>query len=179
MTWQPQEPGHQQAQYKPKLHRSFYRLLRKDYHWICHFKISFLFSDDGNKLKCEFCGKVDLATKFRRSKRFCSMACAKRYNVGCSKRLGLFKSQGGEKFSKKRREEQRKSKGWKRGKRGRVSTGPIERVSLIDINCGCNFNSLWPSDAICSAWDSLKFPISMLSYLCQIPSSPTVFQGFQ
>ncbi|KAK6477445.1 polyhomeotic-like protein 2 [Huso huso] len=30
------------------------------------------------------------AYKFKRSKRFCSMACAKRYNVGCTKRVGLF-----------------------------------------------------------------------------------------
>ena len=31
------------------------------------------------KLKCELCGRVDFAYKFKRSKRFCSMACAKRY----------------------------------------------------------------------------------------------------
>uniref|UniRef100_W5M7Q1 Polyhomeotic homolog 2a (Drosophila) n=1 Tax=Lepisosteus oculatus TaxID=7918 RepID=W5M7Q1_LEPOC len=42
------------------------------------------------KLKCELCGRVDFAYKFKRSKRFCSMACAKRYNVGCTKRVGLF-----------------------------------------------------------------------------------------
>lgn len=30
------------------------------------------------KLKCELCGRVDFAYKFKRSKRFCSMACAKR-----------------------------------------------------------------------------------------------------
>ncbi|XP_073759070.1 polyhomeotic-like protein 2 isoform X8 [Callorhinus ursinus] len=29
------------------------------------------------KLKCELCGRVDFAYKFKRSKRFCSMACAK------------------------------------------------------------------------------------------------------
>ncbi|NWR67241.1 PHC2 protein, partial [Bucorvus abyssinicus] len=40
--------------------------------------------------KCELCGRVDFAYKFKRSKRFCSMACAKRYNVGCTKRVGLF-----------------------------------------------------------------------------------------
>ncbi|XP_053516356.1 polyhomeotic-like protein 2 isoform X2 [Artibeus jamaicensis] len=44
------------------------------------------------KLKCELCGRVDFAYKFKRSKRFCSMACAKRYNVGCTKRVGLFHS---------------------------------------------------------------------------------------
>ncbi|XP_056399647.1 polyhomeotic-like protein 2 isoform X2 [Hyla sarda] len=45
---------------------------------------------DPPKLKCELCGRVDLEYKFKRSKRFCSMACAKRYNVGCTKRVGLF-----------------------------------------------------------------------------------------
>ncbi|XP_072039943.1 polyhomeotic-like protein 2 [Amphiura filiformis] len=46
--------------------------------------------DDGNMLQCEFCGKMAPARSFTRSKRFCSKSCAKRYNVGCSKRLGLF-----------------------------------------------------------------------------------------
>ncbi|KAG8569597.1 hypothetical protein GDO81_014474 [Engystomops pustulosus] len=48
--------------------------------------------DEGEppKLKCELCGRVDFEYKFKRSKRFCSMACAKRYNVGCTKRVGLF-----------------------------------------------------------------------------------------
>ncbi|XP_053308171.1 polyhomeotic-like protein 2 isoform X2 [Spea bombifrons] len=48
--------------------------------------------EDGEppKLKCELCGRVDFEYKFKRSKRFCSMACAKRYNVGCTKRVGLF-----------------------------------------------------------------------------------------
>ncbi|PSN38405.1 hypothetical protein C0J52_21582, partial [Blattella germanica] len=39
----------------------------------------------GDMAKCEFCGKIDLRSKFKKSKRFCSMACAK------SKRLGMFK----------------------------------------------------------------------------------------
>ncbi|KAM9389346.1 polyhomeotic-like protein 1 isoform 11-T11 [Phaethornis superciliosus] len=37
-----------------------------------------------NLLKCEYCGKYAPATQFRGSKRFCSMTCAKRYNVSCS-----------------------------------------------------------------------------------------------
>ncbi|KAM8863254.1 polyhomeotic-like protein 2 isoform 1-T4 [Spinachia spinachia] len=41
-------------------------------------------------LTCELCGKVDFAYVFKRSKRFCSTVCAKRYNVGCTKRMGLF-----------------------------------------------------------------------------------------
>ncbi|XP_064161275.1 polyhomeotic-like protein 2b isoform X1 [Anguilla rostrata] len=42
------------------------------------------------KLQCEFCGWVDFAYNFKGTKRFCSTVCAKRYNVGCSKRIGLF-----------------------------------------------------------------------------------------
>ncbi|XP_041064097.1 polyhomeotic-like protein 3 isoform X2 [Carcharodon carcharias] len=56
---------------------------------------------DPDMLKCEFCGKMDYAHKFRRSKRFCSMSCAKRYNVGCSKRMGLFKSDKSTRWTKK------------------------------------------------------------------------------
>uniref|UniRef100_A0A8C5HEM9 Polyhomeotic-like protein 2 n=1 Tax=Gouania willdenowi TaxID=441366 RepID=A0A8C5HEM9_GOUWI len=41
-------------------------------------------------LTCELCGKVDFAYVFKSSKRFCSTLCAKRYNVGCTKRMGLF-----------------------------------------------------------------------------------------
>ncbi|KAL0978520.1 hypothetical protein UPYG_G00171630 [Umbra pygmaea] len=46
---------------------------------------------DSHKLSCEFCGWVDFAYKFKGSKRFCSVVCAKRYNVGCRKRIGLFR----------------------------------------------------------------------------------------
>ncbi|XP_035233141.1 polyhomeotic-like protein 3, partial [Stegodyphus dumicola] len=42
--------------------------------------------------KCEFCGKMGPKSKFKRSKRFCSTSCAKRYNVCCSKRVGLLPS---------------------------------------------------------------------------------------
>ncbi|RVE71227.1 hypothetical protein OJAV_G00072630 [Oryzias javanicus] len=41
-------------------------------------------------LTCELCGRADFAYTFKRSKRFCSTVCAKRYNVGCTKRMGLF-----------------------------------------------------------------------------------------
>ncbi|XP_067884521.1 polyhomeotic-like protein 1 [Heterodontus francisci] len=41
-------------------------------------------------LKCEFCGRLEQADKFKRSKRFCSMACAKRYNVSCRKGVRRF-----------------------------------------------------------------------------------------
>ncbi|CAL8336225.1 unnamed protein product [Lota lota] len=47
--------------------------------------------EDEPKLTCEYCGWVDFAYKFKGSKRFCSVVCAKRYNVGCSRRMGLFR----------------------------------------------------------------------------------------
>lgn len=34
---------------------------------------------DSELLKCEFCGKMGYANEFLRSKRFCTMSCAKRY----------------------------------------------------------------------------------------------------
>ncbi|TRY89356.1 hypothetical protein DNTS_015295 [Danionella cerebrum] len=43
------------------------------------------------KLTCELCGWQDFASKFKRSKRFCSMVCAKRYSVSCTKRVGLIR----------------------------------------------------------------------------------------
>ncbi|XP_064642191.1 polyhomeotic-like protein 2 isoform X2 [Lineus longissimus] len=82
-------------------------------------------SFDGKQtLKCEFCGKVAPARKFKRSKRFCSMACTKRYNVGCSRRLGLFEPKGsgpGKPFSKKRHALKLRNKGWRRGQGGRLA----------------------------------------------------------
>lgn len=35
-------------------------------------------------LRCEYCGKYAPSDQFHGSKRFCSMTCAKRYNVSCS-----------------------------------------------------------------------------------------------
>ena len=62
-----------------------YRLCSTDY--VVHSFLCFSAGFTGPKLKCEFCGKVDYASKFRRSKRFCSVTCAKRFNVACAKRL--------------------------------------------------------------------------------------------
>ncbi|NXE16498.1 PHC1 protein, partial [Lophotis ruficrista] len=45
--------------------------------------------EKANLLKCEYCGKYAPATQFRGSKRFCSMTCAKRYNVSCSHQFRL------------------------------------------------------------------------------------------
>ncbi|XP_078522253.1 polyhomeotic-like protein 3 isoform X2 [Lissotriton helveticus] len=42
-------------------------------------------------LKCEFCGQIGFTNKFHRSKRFCSISCAKRYSANSTKRRGLLK----------------------------------------------------------------------------------------
>ncbi|XP_056154843.1 polyhomeotic-like protein 1 [Lampris incognitus] len=45
-------------------------------------------------LKCEYCKNFAPASQFRGTKRFCSMTCAKRYNVSCSKHFRMKQSQG-------------------------------------------------------------------------------------
>ncbi|XP_072237766.1 polyhomeotic-like protein 2b [Leuresthes tenuis] len=65
---------------------------------------------DEPKLTCEYCGWVDFAYTFKGSKRFCSMVCAKRYNVGCTKRIGLF-----------RPERNKPANRWRRRSQGRPS----------------------------------------------------------
>ncbi|EEC11712.1 polyhomeotic, putative [Ixodes scapularis] len=40
--------------------------------------------------KCEMCAKLGTKSKFKKSKRFCSSSCVKRYNLACSERLGIF-----------------------------------------------------------------------------------------
>lgn len=81
-------------------------------------------------LRCEFCGKMDIPRKFKRSKRFCSMACAKRYNVGCTKRLGLFspKEEKPERIKHKMKVQGPKAKPLKgaRGKFGRLKFNVAE-----------------------------------------------------
>ncbi|XP_049893786.1 polyhomeotic-like protein 2b isoform X2 [Epinephelus moara] len=58
------------------------------------------------KLTCEYCGWVDFAYTFKGSKRFCSMVCAKRYNVGCTKRIGLFRPERSKPTNRWRRRSQ-------------------------------------------------------------------------
>ncbi|EMP39825.1 Polyhomeotic-like protein 3 [Chelonia mydas] len=56
---------------------------------------------ENDLLKCEFCGKMGYANKFLRSKRFCSMSCAKRHNVSCTKKFGLFTSDKNSRWNRK------------------------------------------------------------------------------
>ncbi|CAM4715935.1 unnamed protein product [Lepidochelys kempii] len=56
---------------------------------------------ENDLLKCEFCGKMGYSNKFLRSKRFCSMSCAKRHNVSCTKKFGLFTSDKNSRWNRK------------------------------------------------------------------------------
>ncbi|KAM3930773.1 polyhomeotic-like protein 3 isoform 2-T4 [Leptodactylus fuscus] len=71
-------------------------------------------------LQCEFCGKTGYPNKFLRSKRFCSQSCAKRYNISGTKRLGLYKAEKSNRWS-------RKSEGnlGRRGRRSQSSGGSL------------------------------------------------------
>ncbi|XP_076365168.1 uncharacterized protein LOC143254232 isoform X2 [Tachypleus tridentatus] len=80
----------------------------------------------GEIAKCEFCGKLGPKSKFKRSKRFCSTSCAKRYNVGCSKRLSLFPSPDQQPVTVtgkviKKKIGYKARKGWRKSQSGRLS----------------------------------------------------------
>ncbi|NXT78635.1 PHC1 protein, partial [Zapornia atra] len=86
-----------------------------------------------NLLKCEYCGKYAPATQFRGSKRFCSMTCAKRYNVSCSHQFRLQRKKMKEfqeaNYARVRRRGSRRSSSEMartkiQGKRHRVRTQP-------------------------------------------------------
>ncbi|XP_063798098.1 polyhomeotic-like protein 2 isoform X2 [Pseudophryne corroboree] len=81
--------------------------------------------NDPPKLKCELCGRVNFEYKFKRSKRFCSMACAKRYNVGCTKRVGLFHPDRS-KLQKPGGPKQRRSR---KGGLQNLGTVPVKQIS--------------------------------------------------
>ncbi|KAH6931786.1 hypothetical protein HPB50_000384 [Hyalomma asiaticum] len=53
-------------------------------------KVPAVGSDRVELAKCEMCGKLGTKSKFKKSKRFCSSSCVKRYNLACSERLGIF-----------------------------------------------------------------------------------------
>ncbi|KAH7987118.1 hypothetical protein HPB52_024408 [Rhipicephalus sanguineus] len=54
------------------------------------FPVTATGSDRVELAKCEMCGKLGTKSKFKKSKRFCSSSCVKRYNLACSERLGIF-----------------------------------------------------------------------------------------
>ncbi|XP_031727582.1 polyhomeotic-like protein 2b isoform X2 [Anarrhichthys ocellatus] len=121
------------------------------------------------KLTCEYCGWVDFAFTFKGSKRFCSMVCAKRYNVGCTKRIGLF-----------RPERTKPTNRWRRRSPGRSSV-PAKKQKLPPSpqqTPGGSISSPHPSQpsqeesSPCSDMSSYEEPPSPLSAASSGPLAP-------
>ncbi|XP_059383759.1 polyhomeotic-like protein 2 isoform X2 [Carassius carassius] len=112
-------------------------------------------------LSCEFCGTVDFAYNFKRSKRFCSTVCAKRYNVGCTKRMGL--------FPRKSTSENPKKQKASNANHHKSSTDVRKRNPSAQTTMGASLLSPHPShpshgeSSQCSDMSSFEEPISPLS----------------
>ncbi|XP_028302434.1 polyhomeotic-like protein 2b [Gouania willdenowi] len=120
-------------------------------------------------LTCEYCGAVNAASTFKGSKRFCSVVCAKRYNVGCTKRMGLFHP-----------ERSKPANLWRRRSQGRPSVEAKKRklsplpkqshaafVSTPHTSQPCQEES-----SPCSDMSSYEEPPSPLSAASSGPAAP-------
>lgn len=121
------------------------------------------------KLTCEYCGWVDFAYTFKGSKRFCSMVCAKRYNVGCTKRIGLFRPERSKPTNRWRRRSQGRSS--IEAKKQKLSPSPQQPQ-------GGSVSSPHPSQpsqeesSPCSDMSSYEEPPSPLSAASSGPLAP-------
>ncbi|XP_045884793.1 polyhomeotic-like protein 2b [Micropterus dolomieu] len=121
------------------------------------------------KLTCEYCGWVDFAYTFKGSKRFCSMVCAKRYNVGCTKRIGLFHPERTKPTNRWRRRSQGRSS--IEAKKRKLSPSPQQTL-------GGSVSSPHPSQpsqeesSPCSDMSSYEEPPSPLSAASSGPLAP-------
>ncbi|XP_005917992.1 polyhomeotic-like protein 2b isoform X2 [Haplochromis burtoni] len=124
---------------------------------------------DEPKLTCEYCGWVDFAYTFKGSKRFCSVVCAKRYNVGCTKRIGLF-----------RPERNKPANRWRRRSQGRPSIeAKKQKLALSPQQTqGGSISSPHPSQpsqeesSPCSDMSSYEEPPSPMSAASSGPLAP-------
>lgn len=121
------------------------------------------------KLTCEYCGWVDFAYTFKGSKRFCSMVCAKRYNVGCTKRIGLFRPERSKPTNRWRRRSQGRS--GVEAKKQKLTASPLQTQ-------GGSVSSPHPSQpsqeesSPCSDMSSYEEPPSPLSAASSGPPAP-------
>ncbi|KAM9534656.1 polyhomeotic-like protein 2 isoform 6-T6 [Salvelinus alpinus] len=126
---------------------------------------------DAPKLRCEFCGWVDFAYKFKGSKRFCSMVCAKRYNVGCTKRIGLFRPERSKASNRWRRRSHNSCRQSVEPKKQKLSPKPQQTQ-------GGSVSSPLPSQpsqeesSPCSDMSSYEEPPSPLSGASSGPPAP-------
>ncbi|XP_073512133.1 polyhomeotic-like protein 2 isoform X2 [Phyllobates terribilis] len=133
--------------------------------------------DEGNppKLKCELCGRVDFEYKFKRSKRFCSMACAKRYNVGCTKRVGLFhpdrsKLQKPASAKPQRRRSRKRNLQSPSAERMLPMSEPITPISVkpLTTTSNLNHNNSQEDSSRCSDHSSYEEPLSPMSAISSL-----------
>ncbi|XP_042151658.1 polyhomeotic-like protein 2 isoform X3 [Oncorhynchus tshawytscha] len=126
---------------------------------------------DAPKLRCEFCGWVDFAYKFKGSKRFCSMVCAKRYNVGCTKRIGLFRPERSKASNRWRRRSHNSCRQSVEPKKQKLFPTPQQTQ-------GGSVSSPLPSQpsheesSPCSDMSSYEEPLSPLSGASSGPTAP-------
>ncbi|XP_077387103.1 polyhomeotic-like protein 2b isoform X2 [Festucalex cinctus] len=125
--------------------------------------------DQEPKLTCEYCGWVDFAYTFKGSKRFCSMVCAKRYNVGCTERMRLFRIKKAKQANRWRRRSQGRSS--VEAKKRKMSPSPQQTQ-------GGSVSSPHPSQpsqeesSPCSEMSSYEEPPSPLSAASSGPPAP-------
>ncbi|XP_069117547.1 polyhomeotic-like protein 2 isoform X1 [Argopecten irradians] len=120
-------------------------------------------------VKCEFCGKDEQSSRFKKSNRFCSMPCAKRFNVACSRRISLFRvrgrppslASGGKVIKKKPMFGVRK--GWRGGRGSRMS---YNMSGDMDMDDNSQFDHAEQSSSPSSENES-----------SMTPDSPTTVQG--
>ncbi|XP_077368031.1 polyhomeotic-like protein 2 isoform X2 [Festucalex cinctus] len=141
-------------------------------------------------LTCELCGKVDFAYLFRRSKRFCSTLCAKRYNVGCTKRVCGFPNR------KSTPEDMKKQKGLnenhknsslefkdKSSSRVRKSAGRVTHPAQGESS-QCSDLSISKQDQFGPAAQGTKVPgqwnvDDVYVFICSLPGCLEIAEGFR
>ncbi|KAM4609645.1 polyhomeotic-like protein 2 [Polymixia lowei] len=116
-------------------------------------------------LTCELCGRVDFAYIFKRSKRFCSTVCAKRYNVGCTKRVGLFPNR---KTSMENLKKQRASNGNHKhsGSESKKKTpASVQKLAAGTLSSGLSAHPAQEESSRCSdvSYDGPPSPLSAAS----------------
>ncbi|KAM9813551.1 polyhomeotic-like protein 2b [Neosynchiropus ocellatus] len=124
------------------------------------------------KLTCEYCGWVDFAYTFKGSKRFCSVVCAKRYSLSCTKRLSIF-----------RPDRSKPAKRWHRRGPGRPSLeskkqklSPPQQTASGSVSSPHLSQPSQEESSPCSDMSSYEEPQSPASAASSGPPAPTPVQ---
>ncbi|XP_026222610.1 polyhomeotic-like protein 2 [Anabas testudineus] len=121
-------------------------------------------------LTCELCGRVDFAYIFKRSKRFCSTVCAKRYNVGCTKRMGLFPNR---KTTLENMKKQRALTGNHKNsslESKKKTTPSVQKLAAAALSTGHSAHPVQGEASQCSDLSGHKSPLSPLSAAQRVPA---------